>query len=121
MGDQDRIRRYAVTGCATGIGAAIARSLTSVGHEVVGFDVQPCDHVDQFIPLDLSDDASIVPAVSHADGMFDGVCNVAGVPPRDHEGWAANVLQVNFLGQRRFTHAMLAKLKAGASIAAPIT
>lgn len=106
---------YAVTGVATGIGAELARILKQAGHFVVGFDLHATSaNLDRFIPLDLNDPASIAAAAAQANYRFDGLCNNAGVPPR--VGMEATILQVNFLGQRQFTEAMLPRLKDGASI-----
>lgn len=106
---------YAVTGVASGIGAELARILKQAGHRVVGFDVNPVStNVDKFIMLDLNSDSSITTAAAQVGETLDGLCNNAGLPPR--EGFEATVLQVNFLGTRAFTHAMLPHLKAGASI-----
>jgi len=108
-------KTYAVTGVTSGIGAELGRILKSAGHIVIGFDLhETSDNVDQFIPLDLSDPASIGRAVAELDCKLDGLCNNAGVPPR--AGQEAAILQVNFLSQRSFTHAILPHLKSGASI-----
>lgn len=106
---------YAVTGVASGIGAHLAHTLTSAGHRVVGFDLHETrDNVDVFIPLDLNDPVSIAAAAAAVPEPLDGLCNNAGLPPRD--GWEVMLLQVNFLGQRQFCNAMLGHLKAGASV-----
>lgn len=108
-------RRYAVTGVASGIGAELARVLKTDGHAVLGFDlVEASDNIDSFIRLDLNDPKSIDNAVDQVDWALDGLCNNAGLPPRD--GLETRILQVNFLGQRRFTERMLSKFNPGASI-----
>lgn len=95
-------RTIAVTGVAGGIGAELAGLLRSQGHRVIGFDVrETAENVDRFIPLDLSDTSSIEAAAAAVDGPLDGLCNNAGLPPRD--GLEAVLLQVNFLGTRHFT------------------
>ncbi|MBD3665370.1 SDR family oxidoreductase [Sulfitobacter aestuariivivens] len=107
--------RYAVTGVASGIGAALAGLLKERGHQVVGFDVrETSDNVDQFIPLDLNDLPAIAKAAAQVEGPLDGLCNNAGLPPRT--GLEAQILQVNFLGQRSFTQAMLPHLTQGSAI-----
>lgn len=106
---------YAVTGVASGIGAELARTLKEAGHDVVGFDIQEtAANVDQFIPLDLNDPESIIAAAKQAPDGLDGLCNNAGLPPRD--GLEASILQVNFTGTRAFTHAMLDHMNPGASV-----
>jgi len=108
-------RTYAVTGVASGIGAELARILKHAGHRVVGFDLQPTqDNIDQFVQLDLNDPASIESAAGQVTDKFDGLCNNAGLPPRD--GLAASILQVNFLGTRQFTQVMVPHLANGASV-----
>lgn len=106
---------YAITGVASGIGAALAAQLVAAGARVTGFDVAPvpgsaftCHRVD------LADPGSIGPAVEAAEGLFDGLCNNAGISPRT--GREALILQVNFFAQRAFTRALLPRLAPGASI-----
>lgn len=108
-------KTYAVTGVASGIGAELARTLKKSGHTVVGFDLHEAhENVDVFIRLDLNDEAAIIDAANQVGMKLDGLCNNAGLPPR--EGLEAAILQVNFLGTRAFTLAMLPHLNTGASI-----
>lgn len=108
-------RTYAVTGVASGIGAEIARMLKEQGARVVGFDLKETSkNVDRFIALDLNDEDAISRAIAECDEDLDGLCNNAGLPPRD--GWEEMLLQVNFMGQRQFTEGLLPRLKPGASI-----
>ncbi|WP_127109099.1 coniferyl-alcohol dehydrogenase [Pararhodobacter zhoushanensis] len=108
-------RTYAVTGVASGIGAELARILKEQGHRVIGFDIHETHaNLDRFIALDLNDAASITAAAAQVDEPLDGLCNNAGLPPR--EGLQATILQVNFLGTRAFTHALLPRLRAGGSV-----
>lgn len=106
---------FAVTGVASGIGAALARILKAQGHRVIGFDIHETQEtVDRFIALDLNDADSIARATTAIDEPLDGLCNNAGLPPRD--GLEETILQVNFLGTRAFTQRMLPLFRAGASI-----
>ena len=108
-------RTIAVTGVASGIGAALAAALGAAGHRVVGFDrTEASVAVDRFIPLDLGDEGSIAEAAGRAPEGLDGLCANAGIPPRP--GLEAAILRVNFLGTRAFTRAMLPRLAPGASI-----
>lgn len=110
-------RTIGVTGVATGIGAAIAKLLKTDGHRVVGFDIAArADNTDRLIHLDLANSDSIQNAAEALDEPLDGLCNNAGIPPKEN-GDAALVLQVNFIGQRQFTNAVLKKLKPGGTIA----
>lgn len=108
-------RTYGITGVASGIGATLAATLKAQGHFIVGFDLSETkQNVDHFIALDLSDPDAITRAAAATPVALDGLCNNAGLPPR--EGLEVALLQVNFLGPRAFTHAMLPHLNAGASI-----
>ncbi|HYR12788.1 MAG TPA: SDR family NAD(P)-dependent oxidoreductase, partial [Mycobacterium sp.] len=59
MGHVDELWRYdgrrvVVTGCASGIGADVARQLAELGAEVIGLDIRPpAVKVSEFISLDL--------------------------------------------------------------------
>lgn len=108
-------RHYVVTGCAGGIGSALVNSLHSQGHRVTGMDlVETAAPVDQFIQVDFTVPESIDAAAAAVSGQIDGLCNNAGLPPRD--GWAEKILRVNFVAQRQLTRLMLPKLGQGASI-----
>ena len=107
--------KVALTGAATGIGAAVASKLKAEGHEVTAFDIsEPAENVDHWIKVDLSDPGLIKAAVDAAEGPFDALINNAGVPPI--EGKSELVLSVNFFGFRQFLDRMLDKLSPGASI-----
>ena len=106
---------YAVTGVASGIGAELARILKSEGHRVIGFDIQETsENVDRFIPLDLDDATSIANSAAALDEPLDGLCNNAGLPPR--EGLEQTILSVNFFGTRAVTNALVPHLRKGGSI-----
>lgn len=108
-------RTYAVTGVASGIGAELARILKADGHRVIGFDIaETSQNVDRFVRLDLNDTAAIAAAAAEVEEPIMGLCNNAGLPPR--AGLEVTLLQVNFLGQRQFTQAMLPKLVKGGSV-----
>jgi NAD(P)-dependent dehydrogenase (short-subunit alcohol dehydrogenase family) len=107
--------RFALTGAATGIGAEVARKAKEQGHEVIAFDItKPSVLIDQFVQLDLSDPGAIADAVNATQGTFDALINNAGLPPR--EGLGRKVLEVNYLGLRDMTQAMLPRLNAGGAI-----
>lgn len=106
---------YAVTGVTSGIGAELARILKTRGDRVIGFDIrETTENVDRFVPVDLNDPESIALAAAQVDEPLDGLCNNAGLPPRD--GLEEAILQVNFLGTRDFTYALLPILRPDASI-----
>lgn len=107
--------RVALTGGATGIGAAVAAKFKAGGHHVTAFDIsQPATDVDRWIKTDLSDPASIAAAVDASEGPYDALINNAGLPPR--EGLAELILRVNYFGLKAFLDGMLDKLAPGSAI-----
>lgn len=106
---------YAITGVASGIGAALAARLLARGCRVTGFDVRPpADAAFPCHAVDLGDLGSIQGALAPAAGRFDGLCNNAGVSPRP--GHEVAILTINFFAQRSVTRALLPQLLPGASI-----
>lgn len=107
--------KVALTGGASGIGAAVAAALKIDGHHVTAFDIsEPQENVDRWVETDLSDPASIKAAIDAADGPYDALINNAGLPPRD--GLAELVLRVNFFGLRAFMDGMCDNLSDGGAI-----
>lgn len=103
-----------VTGAASGIGAELARLARFQGATVIGVDRhQPQFTLDDFHQVDLGDPAAIDALVASLPVRVDALCNVAGVP-----GTAApqTVAEVNYLGLRHLTQALLPRLPAGGSI-----
>jgi NAD(P)-dependent dehydrogenase (short-subunit alcohol dehydrogenase family) len=110
---------YAVTGVASGIGAALAARLLARGCRVTGFDVRPpADAAFPCHAVDLGDlasiDAALAPATDPLDRPYSGLCNNAGVSPRP--GQEVAILTINYFAQRRVTQALLPRLAPGASI-----
>ena len=109
-------RRAVVTGCASGIGACVARQLTELGAEVVGLDMRrPALQLKEFHEIDLGDTASIDRAVAAIDGPIDSLFNIAGVS--SGIGDPLRVVTINFLGTRQFTEALVPKMPPGSAIA----
>lgn len=110
-------RCVAITGAATGMGAAATKLLVELGAEVHALDIAPVEAgVKQAIQLDLADPASIDAAVPKLpDGLF-ALFNCAGVPgpPRFD---ALQTMLVNYVGLRRLTEAVIPKLADGGAIA----
>ncbi|HBN29993.1 MAG TPA: 3-ketoacyl-ACP reductase [Rhodobacteraceae bacterium] len=107
--------KVALTGGATGIGAATAAALKAKGAHVTAFDInEPTANIDQWVRLDLSSMASIKEALDNAEGPYDVLINNAGLSPR--AGLAEVVLKVNYFGFAAFAEGMLGNLAKGASI-----
>lgn len=108
-------RRVVVTGCASGIGAALVGQLAELGADVVGLDVRPpAFDLNDFHQVDLADPASIDSAVAAISGRVDSLFNVAGVS--SGIGDSLLVVKINFLGTRHLTEALIAEMPSGSSI-----
>lgn len=120
MGQIEKLLRYdgrraVVTGCASGIGAHLARQLTELGADVVGVDRQPPSaDVAEFHAVDLCDPSSIDRVVAAVGGRVDALFNVAGVS--SGIGDPLLVVTINFLGLRHFTEALVDSMPDGSSI-----
>ncbi|HYF44503.1 MAG TPA: SDR family NAD(P)-dependent oxidoreductase [Ramlibacter sp.] len=114
----------AITGAASGIGAATAALLASSGRTVVVLDrTEPADAPAgiSFIPADVSDEASVVAAfqsIRERHGPLAGLVNSAGVESRrllrgtSIEDWR-RVLQVNLDGTMLCTREAAALMREG--------
>jgi NAD(P)-dependent dehydrogenase (short-subunit alcohol dehydrogenase family) len=120
VGALDALVRYdgkhvVVTGCASGIGAEVARQLGELGARVTGLDVRaPGLMPDAFIELDLADPDSVERAAAAVEGPVDALFNVAGVS--SGIGDPLLVVRINFLGARQFTEALADRIPPGGSI-----
>jgi NAD(P)-dependent dehydrogenase (short-subunit alcohol dehydrogenase family) len=109
-------RRVVVTGCASGIGAALVGPLTELGAEVIGLDVrEPDAGLERFHHVDLCDPASIDAAVAAIGGPVDRLFNVAGVSSGIRD--PLRVATINFLGTRHLTEALIPLMPSGSAIA----
>jgi NAD(P)-dependent dehydrogenase (short-subunit alcohol dehydrogenase family) len=92
-------RRVAVTGAASGIGAATAALLEARGVEVIRLDRnQPHD-----LYIDLSDPDAIDTAVTRI-GPIDALCNIAGI---SGDAGPEPTMRVNYLGLRHLSSALV--------------
>lgn len=109
-----RGKTIVVTGAASGIGAATAHLLKVEGARVIAVDQEPPDqNADEFVHIDLADEASINAAAKAIAGPVDGLCNIAGVPPTVGE---AATLGINFVGLRSFTDKLLNRMGEGSAV-----
>ena len=106
--------RLALTGGATGIGAATVARLRADGHEIVVFDIQQPQGGERWIQLDLMDQGSMDAALQAADGHFDGLVSIAGIPPRDDN--AVPCLTINTLATCAFIEGFMPKLNKDAAV-----
>jgi NAD(P)-dependent dehydrogenase (short-subunit alcohol dehydrogenase family) len=109
MGLQGKI--VAVTGAASGIGAAVAACARAQGADVIALDRD--DSAPGITHIDLSDAQSIERTADALPDRIDVLCNVAGVP-----GTAApeTVVAVNFLGLRHLSEQLRSRLHGGAVV-----
>jgi NAD(P)-dependent dehydrogenase (short-subunit alcohol dehydrogenase family) len=106
-------KRALVVGGATGMGAAAAKRVASLGGEVIVMDRAPVDYeVTRAITLDLADPGSVDAAVDELDGPVDALFSAAGIadgPP---------LMRINFIGHRHLVDRMLTagRLRRGSAI-----
>lgn len=114
MTEPYRGKRVLVTGCASGIGAALARALAGHGAEVIGLDLRESDApLTRFVGVDLGDPASIDRGVEEVGGVVDVLFNCAGLSPTLP---LLPVVRVNFLGLRHLSERIAADMPAGGAI-----
>lgn len=103
-----------VTGVASGIGAEVAQLARFQGARVIGVDRhEPQLTLDGFFQAHLGDPASIDALVARLPARVDALCNIAGVPGTAP---AQTVAEVNYLGLRHLTQALLPRMPAGGSV-----
>lgn len=110
-------KRCVVTGAASGMGGACAQTLSDLGAEVYGLDVQDIKStVHRAIQVDLLSEASIDAALAQIDGEIDGLFNCAGLPGAPRFS-ALDTCVVNIVGLRHVTESLLPRIKNGGAIA----
>jgi NAD(P)-dependent dehydrogenase (short-subunit alcohol dehydrogenase family) len=106
-----------VTGAASGMGAACARTLVDLGAEVTGLDVQEIkEPVKESLKLNLLEESSIDQVVSQLPDRIDRLFNCAGVPGAPRFS-ALDTMVVNFVGLRHLTEAVLPRIPDGGAVA----
>lgn len=107
-------KRVVIAGCFSGMGEAAAQELVDLGAEVHGFDIRESKvPMASFHTLDLKDPAAIEAAAATIEGPIDALFNCAGLPQTFP---AMDVMKVNFIGLRKWTEAVLPKMKEGGAI-----
>ena len=104
----------ALTGGATGIGAASVQRLLAADCRVYVLDVvRPTLPQTTFVQCDLGRPEAIDAAIATLPDRIDSLVNVAGIAgaPRP-----ADVVAVNFLGLRHLTESLVPRISAGGSV-----
>ncbi|MCR9095749.1 MAG: SDR family oxidoreductase [bacterium] len=109
-----RERFVAVTGAASGLGAALATRLRSVGHEVLGIDLRDSD-VEADLGAEAGRKAAIEAVLARGAGRLDGLVVAAGVGPQADP---KTVVAVNYFGSMRLVDALRPALVRGHAPAA---
>lgn len=105
-----------VSGAATGMGAAVARTLVDLGAEVYALDVKPvAAQVAQATLVDLRERASIDAAVAKLPAQVDRLFNCAGLPGPPFSNLDTTL--VNFIGLRHLTETVLPRIPPGGAVA----
>jgi len=109
-------KRVAVTGAASGMGAAVAGTLVELGAEVHALDVQSISApVKQSLECDLSSESSIDAAAAQLPEELDALFNCAGLPGPPFSNLDTTL--VNFVGLRTLTEQILPRIPAGGAVA----
>ncbi len=100
----------AISGCATGIGAATRKRLESDGHRIVGVDLRDVE-----VPADLAHAdgraAAVRGVLEQCEGRLDGVVLCAGLG--GHIGDGARVASVNYFGVVELLDGLFPALRRG--------
>lgn len=108
-------KRALVVGCFSGMGAATAKIVQSLGGEVHGVDYkQPDFELASFTACDLRDEAQIDAMLAAVGGSWDAVFYCAGLP-QTHP--PLDVMTVNFVAMRKVVDALTDRLSAGGAAA----
>jgi len=116
FGNDYESRRVVVTGAASGMGAAVCKILLELRADVIGADIKEIENSEiTGYHLNLMDEASIDAFVAEqADESIYALFCCAGLPQTCPP---ADVVQVNFLGNRYLIESILPKLQGESAIA----
>ncbi|MDE1926211.1 MAG: SDR family oxidoreductase [Burkholderiales bacterium] len=107
----------AITGSASGIGAAAAQALAAQGHAIIGIDIRNADvQADLATPAGRADAVQAV--LERCGGTLDGLVLCAGLGPQVEP--AAKVAAVNYFGAVTLLDALLPALARGHAPAAVV-
>lgn len=107
----------ALTGAASGIGAAAAQALQAQGHRILGIDLR---HADILADLSRPDGraAAVAEVLRQCGGVLDGLVLCAGLGPQVEP--ASTVASVNYFGAVALLDALLPALAKGQSPSAVV-
>ncbi|WP_218040178.1 hypothetical protein [Actinomadura sp. WMMB 499] len=88
---------FAVTGSASGMGAATRDVLTGAGHTVIGVDLREADVIaDLGTPAGRA--SAVAEVLARSGGALDGVAAVAGVGVGPNTADSAAVMSIDYFG-----------------------
>jgi NAD(P)-dependent dehydrogenase (short-subunit alcohol dehydrogenase family) len=109
-------KHVVITGASTGMGAETTSMLLDAGAKVYAIDIAGVNQpVQKYVRCDLGDPSSITGAVGELPDRVDVVMNCAGIPGKTRFS-DLQVLQVNFLGLRMLTEALLPRIPRGGAV-----
>ena len=109
-------QQVVVSGAASGMGEATARTLVELGAVVHALDVKPITApVAKSLQVDLRDRDSIDAAVGALPDHIDALFNCAGLPGPPFS--ALDTTLVNFVGLRHLTESLLPRIPTGGAVA----
>jgi len=108
-------KRALVVGCYSGMGAATAEIVQSLGGEVHGVDYKEPDRaLASFTACDLRDEAQIDAMLATVGGAWDAVFYCAGLP-QTHP--PLDVMKVNFVAMRAVVDGLVEQMPSGSAVA----
>jgi NAD(P)-dependent dehydrogenase (short-subunit alcohol dehydrogenase family) len=109
-------QRVVISGCSSGIGAAVADMLFAAGAKVIGLDKNPpARSVHQYVPVDMGDLDSINAAAARVTGPVCALFNCAGVSRGAVDQQL--IVRINFLGLRTLVETLIDRIPRGGAIA----